>query len=384
MSATLKPILNPQTSHILSLPFEIIQHIATYLDNASAATFSLSNRHIRYAIGTQYLSRYITASPSRFEARERLEKTIERALPGAWHCAWCDEFHTWSATDGPTSAPQEPLRPCAEYNSYLSDGLGYILRYHHIRLALSHHLYGPGHGIPLRAFEYSSHGSVKLFKTPVQTWISHEAKIAQGSFLLHTNYSILLPTRAAEHKNLIGNLWPLLPAALIQHRASEYGHRGLMAALDNTVRRGWRYPGTQTCSDCATDYILSTHNIPRSIAGEFVRLNIQTWRLLGEAKSPFDTTWRAHGPFLSGTEESCVREEVDREAGGIRLAFEDPGSLDSGRDRDEACSSPEWEQLAYSWQLEKKQQQEEDQESEWRAIWRYVERRAGVERGRVC
>jgi hypothetical protein len=380
MTATLKPQSFPARAPLLDLPFEILQHIASYLDDASAARFSLSNRQICYVIGTSRLSTYVTSSPSRFDARDRLEETIERALPGSWHCAWCDKFHDWSEKDVPTFQSSTLQTPCAEYNSYLSDATGYTLRYHHIRLALAHRNHGFAHGLPLSAFSHSSSSSISLFRTSVQTSISHEAKIHEGKLLLHTNYSILLPSWAANHKNLIGHLWPLLPPVLTQHRASEYGHTGLMAALDNVVRRGWRVLGAHSCSDCMTDWSVTTFQIPRSVAGEFVRLNVQTWRDLGIGKSPFEHQWRAHGPYIVGAGEYGVRAEMNREKSSVREAFE--GSRFGIREDETGTAEcgNEWEKLAYSWQLDKKREEERDQEKEWRAIWKYIERRAGTEK----
>ncbi|KAF9694603.1 hypothetical protein EKO04_007337 [Ascochyta lentis] len=375
MTATLKPHAFAPRAPLLNLPFEILQHIASYLDDVSAARFSLSGRQVCYAVGTKSLSTYIGSAPSRLDARERLQSTIERTLPGAWHCAWCDKFHLWSAADGPAVTPKVPEDPCVDYNSYLSDGMGYTLRYHHIRLALAHHRHGPSHGLPLQAFEHSSHSSITLFHTPIQTTISHTAKIKDNTFLLHTNFSLLLPTWTTSHKSLITTLWPLLPASLTQHRASENGHTGLMAALDNVLRRGWRVLGAQSCSDCATDWTLTTHTIPRSIAGDFVRLNMQTWRALGPGTSPFDADWRAHGVYIPGAEEACAREEARRVTGGVRELFAGSQERDDVVDGEGVGGA--WEKLAYSWQQEKLKEEQRDQEREWRAIWRYVERRAG-------
>ena len=41
-----------------------------------------------------------------------------------------------------------------------------------------------------------------------------------------------------------------------------------------------------------------------------------------------------------------------------------------------------WEELHYSWQLEKERNEERRREQEWRAVWKYVERRAEAEGGR--
>ncbi|KAJ4985862.1 hypothetical protein SVAN01_08660 [Stagonosporopsis vannaccii] len=381
MTATLKPHFVALRSPLLDLPFEILQHIASYLDDASAAKFSLSSRQICYAIGTQRLAKYISSSPSRLDARDRLEETIERALPDSWHCAWCDKFHSWSAKTSPARRTEVSHSPCTEYNSYLTDSTGYTLRYHHLRLALAAHKFGPAHGIPLSAFTHTSSGTLRLFNTPVQTSTSHTAKIINSRFLLHTSFSALLPAWVAQHRHLISALFPLLPPILIHHRASAHGHTALMAACDNVIRRGWRVLGAQSCSDCATDWTVSSYAIPRSVVGEFVRVSIQTWRDLGNGRGPFEKEWRAHGAYIPGTEESCVREERARERGSVRSAFE--GGLEDAWGGDAEANAEiggsEWERLAYSWQVDKQRAEQRDQEMEWRAIWKYIERRAGVE-----
>jgi hypothetical protein len=120
-----------------------------------------------------------------------------------------------------------------------------------------------------------------------------------------------------------------------------------------------------------------------------VRVNVQTWRDLGRGTGPFDTAWRAHGPWIVGSEESCVKEEVHREKGSVRDAFEASSwGLDRGVNAEgkqaECGVESEWDGLAYSWQLDKKREEERDQEMEWRAVWKYIERRASVEAGKMC
>jgi hypothetical protein len=381
MTATLKPQQVAPHAPLLSLPFELLQQVASYLDDVSAAKFSLSNRQICYSIGTQRLSTYISSSDSKFSARTRLQETIERALPGAWHCAWCEKFHVWGADESPSSPSHTSTQPCLDYNSSLSSSSAYVLRYHHIRLALAAHNYGPAHGIPLEALSHARSASVTLFNTPLQTHTAHSAAIRHGRLLLHTSFSLLLPSWAASHKSLIRELWPLLPATLTQHRASENGHAGMMAALDNVVRRGWRVLGAQSCQDCETDWSINAFSVPRSVKGEFVRLNVQSWRDLGSGESPFERMWRAHGPNVLGCEEMYAEGMgCGREKGSIKEVFEGLSSReDDGVEGEERGG---WEELQYSWQLEREREEERRREQEWRAVWKYVERRAEVEGGR--
>lgn len=57
---------------------------------------------------------------------------------------------------------------------------------------------------------------------------------------------------------------------------------------------------------------------------------------------------------------------------------------DGDGDDDERGEGDRWQKLMWSWQLEKKRGEEKDQEKEWRAIWKYIERRAGGEVGGGC
>jgi hypothetical protein len=326
ISDSLITIKNTKKAPVLTLPVELVQQVSTYLDDASSASFCLSSRYIYYALGTDALSKHVGASKNRFEKRRTIEAVVERAFPGHWFCAWCDKFHSWGLEDGPKNAGQEKekKRDCADLNSYLHAGPGYILRYNHIRLALNAHLWGPEHGIPLLSFEHTEKNMAQISRTPVPTNLKISAKIVEGHFLLHTSFAIILPSYLSRSKLLLKYLWPTLPHILSGHRDSGNGHTGLMAAIDNVVRRGWKYPHTQNCSSCATDWSVTSHDFPHVTGGQ-VRLVVQSWRDLGTGRTPFDVKWRAHG-VCTGSPPSSATQSVRLvkgvQAGDIRRAFE--------------------------------------------------------------
>lgn len=316
----------PQQAPILTLPVELVQHVNTYLDTASAAAFCLSSRFIYYSLGTNVLSRYVEGSKNRFEKRRTIEAVVERAFPGHWFCGWCDKFHPWSPKEGPKTPTRGKRRECADFNSYLYAGSDYVLRYHHVRLAINAALLGPEHGIPLSAFTHEQRGMTKISKTPVPTKLHISAKIARGRFLLHSSFAVILPSFATHSRNLLSTLWPALPHILTGHHDSDNGHSGLMAAVDNAVRRGWKYPFTQNCSMCTTDWAVSTQVFPHATGGQ-TRLVVQTWRDLGNARTPFETGWRAHGVCATDTwntssAATCLLRTAGLQAGAIRRAFE--------------------------------------------------------------
>ncbi|CAO2654766.1 Nn.00g114990.m01.CDS01 [Neocucurbitaria sp. VM-36] len=327
ISNSLATIKKAPTAPLLSLPVELIQQITSNLDNASAASFCLSSRFICYAVGTNHLSKHIAASKSRFEKRRTIEAVVERAFSGHWFCAWCDKFHPWSTNDGPRTVEKETRRrDCAEFNSYLHDGANYVLYYHHVRLAINRYLWGPDHGIPLDALSYTRSSMTKIFKTPVPTKLQCEARIVDTHFLLHSSWAVILPSWCTSNKNLLRHIWPSLPHILAGHRDSENGHTGLMAAIDNVVRRGWKYPSTQMCSTCTTDWTVTCHQFAHATGGQ-VRLVVQTWRDLGSGRNPFETGWRAHGVPTQGHASSATElvRLTQMRAGDVRRAFESAG-----------------------------------------------------------
>jgi hypothetical protein len=308
-----------QKAPLLSLPIELVQHVSSYLDAESSASFCLSSRYVYYALGSGRLTQYIHASKSRFAKRRMIEAIVERAFPGHWFCAWCDIFHAWDASTSPHNAQiSGKKRDCTDFNSYLSAGPDYVLRFHHIRLALNHAMYGAG--IPLSTFNFTQASMAKVYRTPVPTNLSIAAKIVNGHFLLHTSFAIILPSWCTSRKHILDHIWPALPHILSGHRDSDNGHTGLMAAIDNVVRRGYKYLVTQTCSTCPSDWTISAHLFPHATGGQ-VRLVVQTWRDLGDGRNPFDGKWRSHGVCMHGAVADLSRAS-DRQAGDIRRAYE--------------------------------------------------------------
>lgn len=343
-----------QVAPLLKLPIELIQSISKYLDSASAASFCLSTRYIYYALGTATLSKYVESSKSRFEKRRTIEAVVERAFPGHFFCAWCDRFHSWSPQDGPTTSAYEKKRNCAEYNSFLCSE-SYKLCYHHVRLAINHSLWGPAHGIPLSFFAHTSSSMARVLKAPVPTKLSITARICPETqhFLLHTSMAIIMPSWCTSNKSLLKQIWPILPHILSGHRATDNGHTGLMAAVDNVVRRGWKYPFTQACSLCKSDWSVASHNYSHS-TGSQTRLVIQTWRDLGDGRNPFETGWRAHGVFMQVKD---VYSTTTATSDAIRLAVDSAGDV---KRRFELAEQT----LLINRQLQQRRQQQQQEEEE--------------------
>jgi hypothetical protein len=213
-------------------------------------------------------------------------------------------------------------RNCLDFNSYLNAGDGYVLRFHHVRLALAHAVYGPSHGIPLSSLTYTSSTKGKIYGKTVLGRVVVTPKLCNGRVLLKSAFSLIFPACITSRKNILSHIWPILPHILVGHRDSENGHTGLMAAIDNVVRRGWTYPLAQNCGRCLTDWSVGMY----TVGPHRVQLVVESWRDLGDGKSPFEQGWRAHGVPVVEVSYHAQRG-VDRygevRAGDVRRAFEE-------------------------------------------------------------
>ncbi|CAN9444203.1 unnamed protein product [Alternaria alternata] len=306
--ATIKQLPTPaRKTPILSLPLELIQQVNTYLDTSSAAAFCLSSRYVYYALGTEVLSRHVEGSKNRFEKRKTIEAVVERAFPGHWFCACIQGVKEIVQTSIATWTPGTGT----SYDITMFD------------LPSIAHRGETSTVFPLSAFTYEKKEMARISRTPVPTKLSLSARIVQGHFLLHSSYAIILPAFTTRNRNLLKSLWPLLPHIVTGHRDTPNGHTGLMAAIDNVIRRGWKYQFTQNCSTCATDWSVTTQDFSHATGGQ-VRLVVQSWRDLGTGRTPFETGWRSHG-VGSGDDSganTCLVRLTSLPAGSVRRAFE--------------------------------------------------------------
>ncbi|KAF1993717.1 hypothetical protein P154DRAFT_527586 [Amniculicola lignicola CBS 123094] len=330
-------IIEQQEVPLLSLPVEILQEISSYLEASSAASFSLSTRYVHYALGNQHLRTIVQTSSSVFEKRKNLE-ILERAFSSHYYCAWCDKFHEHELAGGPRNYPKETERDCHEYNSYLHAGKDYVLTFHHIKLALNRHLWGPSFGISLQDLCYRTSTIEKFKHHQISTALEINAKVVDSRLILHSTFSWTLPRAAISGSDFVTRLLALCPHIVKGHRDSKEGHTGLIAHVARTAQAlslGPRKPWL--CAVCATDFLFAEHHLP----SQHVEYRLQTWRDLGDGRNPFSVAWRAHGEIgggIPGFGGDVIRLTMFR-AGQIREAFE--GEDDQIRANDDIISRNE-------------------------------------------
>jgi hypothetical protein len=315
-----KPLIQ-QTSPLLSLPLELIQQIASYLDHSSAASLCLSSRYTCYAIGRNDLTEHLSLSCSlpRFQRRKNIE-ILERAFPSHWYCAWCDTFHRHDVDGGPTRYANEAKRDCAEFNSYLHDGSEYVVCYHHVRLALNRVLWGEEYGVGVEAFAYDEEFTRKSGKMVFGTRLKCRARILESRLILHASFRVTIPPSGYLRPDEFAKiLTPILPHVVAGHRDSHAPHTGIQKRLENALAHGG-VSKPQLCSVCATDFTIYYD----TTATPHPTLKISVWRDLGNGRNPFDASWRAHGELGHGRPgfASDALRLASFQPGDIKKAFE--------------------------------------------------------------
>ncbi|OCK80147.1 hypothetical protein K432DRAFT_382480, partial [Lepidopterella palustris CBS 459.81] len=342
--------IDPKAS-LLKLPVELIQEITSYLSRESAASFCLSSRYTCYAVGTSHLYALLRGANNKHERRANIV-ILERAFPTHWFCAWCDRFHEHQRLGGPTNPNQERKRECAEFNSFLCCGARreYVLRYHHVRLAINRHLWGEPYGIPVEAFTFDMVDAVSVFNQRRKMEVNVEARIVACQLLLKACCEIRIPEEWRYRQNTANELVEAMPQIVVGHRNGKTGHLDLIQTIRDTIRPvlgtfdgvkdAVRKSDLIFCGQCSTDYEVTVryqpkdyltkpsenhpnHNTPtpsvgtkhhpkakrnstgpvRSSAaqphssgiGGTIGVVVEVWRNLGDGKTPFDTQWRGHG-----------------------------------------------------------------------------------------
>ncbi|KAF2188297.1 hypothetical protein K469DRAFT_660980 [Zopfia rhizophila CBS 207.26] len=318
------PAVPIQEAPILSLPIELLQQITTYLSPTDSASFCLSARYICYAIGTQHLKTFLQSPTYKSEKRHNIQ-VLERAFPSHWYCAWCDRFHRREVGGGPRNWERERKRECSEFNGFLHAGREFVVRWHHVRLVVMREVWGEDYGIPISSFYYSASNTIKIFKSLVNTRLHVEAKIVAGNLILHSTFTITIPVSETMRSKFVERMWDKMPQIVVGHRNDRQGHTGLVLAVRQALKRDWK-SHTQLCSTCAIDYTVqsSTFHDGSDTQDSSLHLTIETWRDLGNGRSPFDASWRAHGEIGNAREGfgGDILRLTNFKAGDIRAVFE--------------------------------------------------------------
>lgn len=301
------------TTTLLDLPADVLFLISDHLDVSATYALSLSSRDL-YSVG-------FPKKQQKLKARDQksLLTLLERdqLASGHFYCQRCNKLHTYEPECGPKPGELAELASgiistkCGLRDVFAPTSNTFGLSYHHARLVMNRHFYGPGHGIPLHNICVNH----KAQRGNVQIDCTTAAAIVGGELFLHRTYSFAVPaSAAAEFRKCIGHRDFRLCEHLAFFRNSSVYQQGIpelqtrsriaaaAAAAANTTSSSsnsnsssgndddflacYKAPGS--CGLCLLDYDIS---IRRLEGGDAWQMSINAYHQLGDCRSPDDWKW---------------------------------------------------------------------------------------------
>ncbi|KAI1084027.1 hypothetical protein F5B20DRAFT_362693 [Whalleya microplaca] len=286
-----RPSVDKQAgSRLLNLPTVALITILNHLPPESIAALSLTCKSAFYVLfpGT-------TTSLCGYSL-ENLLLLLEKDLSHRYfYCCDCGRLHRFSPSwapyrrNGAQHWLELPCEPQIENSGDLCIG------FHHARLVLNEHYFGPGRGLSLSQLE------VKI-ASPNGGWeIQSEARIISGQLFLSMSHTLLLRGTRAENRHAISHSYPheICHHVTTHYREYRNPHHTMripeLLPLDGLICQPYGYfkecynaPGS--CFVCLTGF---TTTIDRQVYSDVEHLNITivSYHQLGDCWSPYDRTW---------------------------------------------------------------------------------------------
>jgi hypothetical protein len=323
--ATLGRPRRPRSSlGAFALPPEIILMVTTNLTNPSVISLALTCRTL-YSICFPQRPHLNTAE------NEELLLLLEKDMATLYFCHYCAKLHRWHTRWGKSIYPwvEEDL-PCKQHlqrNPVFLPPRCYI-PYHHARLVMNRHFYGPSHGLPLHRLEKrvclhlplsrvtdseSLHARIvddKLLLLSVKT-MSHP----RGDSKALRNYVDSRMRPACNHLTLSKgrpNNAPVQLPELVKNKTTP----ARFAPCDQSFR---------SCAFCLTDYCIDI-SWRGTKKGYIIKAYV--YRQLGDCRSPFDWSWRTM-TTLQTVEEPRTAYPLEYRPGIIRDRWNKADGIDS-------------------------------------------------------
>ena len=277
---------------IVDLPVDVLFLISDHLETPEAFSLALTCRGL-YSIGLPQTQRKLEADDQR-----ELLTTLERDPMGKGHyfCHKCVSLHTYHKTYGPRSTDEKLDKSqayvCGMRDRFAPNGNPFDLAYHHVRLVMNAHLYGPEYGIDLGNICVKHEARREHYTVQCST----SANIVEDELFLRRTYTLTLTGadvdafrrctgqrdfRLCEHM-------PFFRNSSIYHQAvPELQRRPRAATSKDPFVPCTNSPGS--CGICLLDYDITIARMGRS--GNTWRIKIDAYHQLGDCRSPHDWKW---------------------------------------------------------------------------------------------
>ena len=257
---------------------------------AEVGCLCLVNHELRDQLKGRFWPRLFSAN----EHEQRIEffRLLCKDWPEFFACQHCLRLHRRDGMTLPnwSSSPRRPRCFCRQEAlgwGNLHGGAEYHLRFPHIHLAVSRHLFGLPHGIDLQSFSYTE--IVGMIDDEDALWnrtklSSFEARVVSGQLVLRTQQW------TAFHEDLVelGDLDASIRVFFCPHH-SVMLHDLEFIYSESATHPELRYAKTLQCTRCDTQVQLGTERLRHS---NMVAMVITKWLNLGSGRS-FDR-WSRH------------------------------------------------------------------------------------------
>lgn len=276
---------------LADLPADVLFLISDHLDAPSAHSLALTCRGF-YSVGFPQTRRKLEV-----EDKKELLTILERDgfSDGFYYCPRCVKLRPYTLTFGPQSpdegSDKTRAHVCGTRDRFTPMGNPYDLGYHHARLVMNSHFYGPKHGIPLGNI-CTEHDAPRE-KTTVHC--STAANIISDELFLRRTYTFQISNRDAQQlRQCTGHRDFRLCEHLPFFRNSSIYHQALPELARqprNTANHDQFVPCTNSpgsCGLCLLDYDVT---ISRVDCGQAWKVKIDAYHQLGDCRSPDDWKW---------------------------------------------------------------------------------------------
>jgi len=280
-----------------ALPPEIVLIIAAYLTYTSTTSLALTCRTLCSLCFPGH------TRPSTAE-KEELLLLLEKDIPNLYFCHYCVELHRWNQHWGKRCGQllfmdvEEDL-PCKQHLSRDFVRLPHTchIPYHHARLVMNRHFYGPAHGLPLQKFKdrssvYWRSSGITDSESLLSRIVDDKLVVLAVKTLYHSRgdskrlreFIESQGHAACRHLTLATGLPHGAPVQLPELAKNKTAPQ-YFAPCHLSLR---------SCTFCLTDYCIEI-SWRGERKGHVVK--VSSYRLLGNCRSPFDWVWRSMVTF---------------------------------------------------------------------------------------
>lgn len=291
----------PPPSPFLEWPVDLIRQ---HLSPVSALSLSLTCKSLSALASCQ--GGHTTPSiPDREEFLLLLEKDVGRTHS---YCHTCSTLHPFSSSE-PYALASSTWKlgedDCRRRALVFFNGSGITLGYHHVRLAMDRHLFGPPNGLPLSKFNLPLPSQAPpCFR---ERW---SARILRDEFFLSVTRTFDRHEMTDQQlRHAIDTYYHGICIHVDTAKRASHPIRGLHPGSSSSTGSSYLTPCrevVESCSQCLTDYETTVERRwvevkdreKKKVRRAFWSITIASYHRLGAGRSPFDEKWHAFSLIL--------------------------------------------------------------------------------------